>query len=64
MRIEWSIERVRERETKKDREGSEEVKIEELNSTTMRSEQRRGLNTNRLQKLEKNTKLQKINLQN
>lgn len=64
MRIEWSIERVRERETKKDREGSEEVKIEELNSTTMRSEQRTGLNTNRLQKLEKNTKLQKINLQN
>lgn len=54
----------RERETKKDREGSEEVKIEELNSTTMRSEQRTGLNTNRLQKLEKNTKLQKINLQN
>lgn len=64
MRIEWSIERVRERERRRKIGKEVEVKIEELNSTTMRSEQRTGLNTNRLQKLEKNTKLQKINLQN
>lgn len=64
MRIEWSIERVRERERRRKIGKEVEVKIEELNPTTMRSEQRTGLNTNRLQKLEKNTKLQKINLQN
>ncbi len=64
MRIEWSIERVRERERRRKIGKEVEVKIEELNSTTMRSEQRTGLNTNRLQKLENNTKLQKINLQN
>lgn len=58
------VDRESERERRRKIGKEVEVKIEELNSTTMRSEQRTGLNTNRLQKLEKNTKLQKINLQN